>query len=227
MCCDRGLFTIFFVHEAEIRFEGKKIILARGKDDVNVIINREQIKFQNIFLLFIYILLKMPETERKPNLQYLRTFGSSTVALIKGNEGCGKFRPQGQKNIIVCYSQVAKAYRLYYTDNLKVIERRDVTFEENEFDNDKTTEPEKTKEDYLTIVSDNSNEQQKDDNVSQITTYANGSEIQSGDKSENLIEFETAEENEATIRRRIPQLVPAVDRKTDKRGRPCTFEQHG
>ena len=78
---------------------------------------------------------------------------------------------------MVGYSQAAKAYRRYDGDD------HDVMFEENEFDNDKTNEPENAKEDCLTIVIDNSNEQQKYDNVNQISPSANGSDIQSGDKS--------------------------------------------
>ena len=100
---------------------------------------------------------------------------------------------------MVCYSQVAKAYRLYNANDYTVNERRDVIFEENEFDSDKTNELEITKEDYLTIVIDNSNEQQKDDNLNQITPSANGSDIQSGDESEDLIGFETAEESEEEV----------------------------
>ena len=72
-------------------------------------------------------------------------------------------------------------------------------FEQKEFDNDKTNEPENTKEDYLTIVIDNSNEQQKDDNLNQITHSANGSDIRSSDESEDLIGFETTEESEEDV----------------------------
>ena len=36
MCCDRGLFTNFIKHE-EVRFEENKSILAKGKDDKNVL----------------------------------------------------------------------------------------------------------------------------------------------------------------------------------------------
>lgn len=76
---------------------------------------------------------------RKPNIQHLRTFGTYAVALNKA--GTGKFEAKGKGYIMVGYSQVAKAYRLYDKDNHSIIERRDVLFEEDAINNDRLVAP--------------------------------------------------------------------------------------
>ncbi|GBP05381.1 Retrovirus-related Pol polyprotein from transposon TNT 1-94 [Eumeta japonica] len=74
----------------------------------------------------------------KPKVGHLRVFGSYAVALDKTQKQ--KFDAKGQKYVMVGYSQAAKAYRLYDETTRKIIERRDVRFDEHWFDDGSKTE---------------------------------------------------------------------------------------
>lgn len=81
---------------------------------------------------------------KKPNIRHLRTFGSYCVALNKTHKR--KFENRGEEYIMVGYSLVSKAYRLYDKNQRKIIERRDVIFDEDKF---QVGEKELAKEDCL------------------------------------------------------------------------------
>ena len=49
---------------------------------------------------------------RKPNLKYLRTFGSECYILMDG-ENLGKFDAKFDISIFLGYSTTSKAYRVY------------------------------------------------------------------------------------------------------------------
>lgn len=66
-------------------------------------------------------------TGRKPNVKHLKVFGCNAVVL---NRKKGKFDPKGSSMIMVGYSRVSKAYRLYDRKNRQVVERRNVLFDE-------------------------------------------------------------------------------------------------
>lgn len=84
-----------------------------------------------------------------------RTFGSCAVALNKA--GTRKFEAKCEGFIMIGYSQVAKAYRLYNKNNCSIIERRDVMFNEDSFHKDNGSGTRKSSSnDYLTISVDNS-----------------------------------------------------------------------
>ena len=68
-------------------------------------------------------------TGKKPNVKHLKVFGSTAVTLNVKRKG--KFDKIGSMLIMVGYSLVSKAYRLYNKDTNVVIERRDVLFDEN------------------------------------------------------------------------------------------------
>ena len=69
-------------------------------------------------------------TGRKPYVGFLRTIGSKTIALNKGQRR-GKFKPKGDSYVLVGYSHEAKAYRLWEQGTKTVIKSRDVKFFEN------------------------------------------------------------------------------------------------
>lgn len=68
-------------------------------------------------------------TGRKPIVHHFKVSGSPAIALDKVHYG--KFRPKGKEFIMVGYSITSKAYRLFDPTTRKVIERRDVMFDEN------------------------------------------------------------------------------------------------
>lgn len=67
---------------------------------------------------------------RKPNVNHLRTFGCIAVALNKKQKK--NFDARGEEYIMVGYSNVSKAYRLYDKHAHNVVERRDVIFIETQ-----------------------------------------------------------------------------------------------
>jgi len=69
-------------------------------------------------------------TGRVPNLKHMRTFGCRVVALNK-NPARGKFDPRGRECILIGYSDVTKAYRVWYPSERKVEVTRDIVFLEN------------------------------------------------------------------------------------------------
>lgn len=68
---------------------------------------------------------------RRPNVSHFRTFGSLAVALKKPHRS--KFEARGDEYIMVGYSLVSKAYRLYDKLTNSIVERRDVVFDETKF----------------------------------------------------------------------------------------------
>lgn len=163
---------------------------------------------------------------RKPNIQHLRTFGSYAVALNKNKSG-GKFEAKGEKYIMVGYSQVAKAYRLYNKSNRSVVERRDVLFDENNFENSIDEQAEPKAEDYLTIIVGNNQQEGLNNHVSKRrSTSIETSEDKSDDNSEDFLGFESAseygEEIEADKQKESTKTSSGRPKiiKTGKRGRP-------
>ena len=57
-----------------------------------------------------------------------------TGAVALNKAGTKKFNAKGESLIMVGYSQVSKAYRLYNKKNRSVVEKRDVVFNEDDFD---------------------------------------------------------------------------------------------
>lgn len=93
---------------------------------------------------------------RKPNVGHFRIFGSPAVALDKTQSR--KFSEKGKEYIFVGYSLTAKAYRLYDDELKRVVEKRDVIFCENNFQNTDVTDA----VDFYGFSNDDSN---SDDNV--------------------------------------------------------------
>jgi len=69
-------------------------------------------------------------TGRVLNLKHVQTFGYRAVALNK-NLARRKFDPRGRECIFIGYSDVAKAYRVWYPSERKVEATRDIVFLEN------------------------------------------------------------------------------------------------
>jgi transposase InsO family protein len=72
---------------------------------------------------------------RKPSLTHLRVFGCKAYALIDDSKR-GKFDAKSELCMMIGYAHQYKAYRLYNTVTKKVINSRNVQFNENEFMND-------------------------------------------------------------------------------------------
>jgi len=66
-------------------------------------------------------------TGHMSRLNYLRSFGCKAIALNK-NPTKGKFKPRGRKCIFISYSDISKAYCVWYPSDHKVEATRDVVF---------------------------------------------------------------------------------------------------
>ena len=73
-------------------------------------------------------------TGRKPNIDHLRTFGSTAYAHIP-KEKRSKLDSKALQGIFLGYSEESKAYRIYDKNSGKLIVSRDVIFQEQEEDN--------------------------------------------------------------------------------------------
>ena len=73
---------------------------------------------------------------RKPNVSHLRVFGCMAYAYIPDAIRDGKLSKKAQKLRFIGYSNQAKGYRLINESTLKVIIRRDVIFNELDFQTD-------------------------------------------------------------------------------------------
>jgi hypothetical protein len=69
-------------------------------------------------------------TGRRPDVEHIRIFGFSTFSHVP-SERRTKLDPTAQQGILVGYSEVAKAYRIYIPPLRKVVVSRDVRFEED------------------------------------------------------------------------------------------------
>lgn len=142
-------------------------------------------------------------SNRKPNVKFIKVFGSHATYLKKG-AGIKKFDPKGEKAIFVGYSSESKAYRLWLPGTTKIIKSRDVRFIENIDDNN----VESIDVDLLPNIS-TSNET---DNEKSIVEK----EIS---ESENDIEItDSSEYEEASDTLNIIETTPINERRT--RGRP-------
>lgn len=97
----------------------------------------------------------------KPNVQHLKTFGSIAIGLNKSANN-SKFEAKGKQYIMVGYSNTSKAYRLFDIKTHKVIELRDVLFDENFLDEENINindniETTAKAEDYLTLYFEENN----------------------------------------------------------------------
>ena len=66
-------------------------------------------------------------TGKRPTLTHLRPFGTKALVLDKSQQR-GKFEPKSKECILIGYSEESKAYRLWLTEDKKVIRSRDVKF---------------------------------------------------------------------------------------------------
>lgn len=163
---------------------------------------------------------------RKPNVSHFRTFGSYCVALNKSHKR--KFEKRGQDYIMVGYSLVSKAYRLYDKEQRKVIERRDVIFDENRLQQE---EDQKPNNDCFTLYLSQNKPQQDVENIQEESVDQQASEdggsqpisgnIESGSGDEDC--FGTADENSGSdnqveVARKGPGRPKIV--RTGKPGRP-------
>lgn len=101
--------------------------------------------------------IKTPYEEwcgRKPSVQHFKTFGSCAVALDKSG-GKSKFDAKGDQYTMVGYSTTAKAYRLYDAKRKRIIEHRDVLFDENSFRGQNNGGIEDSTDNDLTVNIDN------------------------------------------------------------------------
>jgi hypothetical protein len=69
-------------------------------------------------------------TERRPDVEHIRIFGCSTFSHVP-SERRTKLDPTAQQGILMGYSKVSKAYRIYILPLKKVVVSRDVRFEED------------------------------------------------------------------------------------------------
>jgi hypothetical protein len=69
-------------------------------------------------------------TGRRPDVEHIRIFGCSTFSHVP-SERRTKLDPTAQQGILVGYSEVSKAYRIYIPPLRKVVVSRDVRFEED------------------------------------------------------------------------------------------------
>jgi hypothetical protein len=69
-------------------------------------------------------------TGRRPDVEHIRIFGCSTFSHVP-SERRMKLYPTAQQGILVGYSEVSKAYRIYILPLRKVVVRRYVRFEED------------------------------------------------------------------------------------------------
>ena len=69
-------------------------------------------------------------TGRRPDVEHIRIFGCATFSHVP-SERRTKLDPTAQQGILVGYSEVSKAYRIYIPPLRKVVVSRDVRFEED------------------------------------------------------------------------------------------------
>jgi hypothetical protein len=69
-------------------------------------------------------------TGRRPDVEHIQIFGCSTFSHVP-SERRTKLDPTTQQGILVGYSEVSKAYRIYIPPLRKVVVSRDVRFEED------------------------------------------------------------------------------------------------
>jgi hypothetical protein len=67
---------------------------------------------------------------RRPDIEHIRIFGCSTFSHVP-SERRTKLDPTAQQGILVGYSEVSKAYRIYTPPLRKVVVNRDGRFEED------------------------------------------------------------------------------------------------
>jgi hypothetical protein len=76
---------------------------------------------------------KTPEeafSGKRPDVEHLRIFGCLTYSHVP-SEKRTKLDPTTEKGILVGYSEISKAYRIYIPTQRRVVVRRDVRFEES------------------------------------------------------------------------------------------------
>jgi hypothetical protein len=69
-------------------------------------------------------------TGRRPDVKHIRIFGCLTFSHVP-SEKRTKLDPTAQQGILVGYSEVSKAYRIYIPSLRRVMVSRDVIFEED------------------------------------------------------------------------------------------------
>jgi hypothetical protein len=74
------------------------------------------------------ITLEEAFTGRRPNVEHIMIFGCLTYSHVP-SEKRTKLDPITQQGILVGYSEVSKAYRIYIPSLRRVVVRRDVIFE--------------------------------------------------------------------------------------------------
>jgi len=78
---------------------------------------------------------KTPEeafSGKRPDVEHLRIFGCLTYSHVP-SEKRTKLDPTAEKGILVGYSEISKAYRIYIPAQMRVVVRRDVRFKSKAF----------------------------------------------------------------------------------------------
>jgi hypothetical protein len=68
--------------------------------------------------------------DRRPDVEHIRIFGCLTFSHVP-SERRTKLEPTAQQGILVGYSEVSKAYRIYIPPFRRVVVSKDVRFEED------------------------------------------------------------------------------------------------
>jgi hypothetical protein len=76
------------------------------------------------------MILEEAFTSRRPDVEHIRIFGCLTYSHVP-LERRTKLDPTTQQGILVGYSEMSKAYRIYIPSLRRVVVRRDVRFEED------------------------------------------------------------------------------------------------
>ena len=68
---------------------------------------------------------------RRPSLKHLRVFGSVVYSNLQPSERQSKFSPRAEKGYLLGYSSVSKGFRVWFPSRGRVLERRDLLFDES------------------------------------------------------------------------------------------------
>ncbi len=132
-------------------------------------------------------------TGYKPNVRHLRIFGSKAVGLDKSQHH--KFREKGKEYTFVGYSLTAKAYRMYDSSERRIVEKRDIIFDESSTGSIREKETERVSVEIDTLSNKSRSEQER-------SNVEEGAEVhleeEKYETTSEEAESETAEETEVS-----------------------------